>query len=261
MGVRVYDLDSGPGGQVRTQVWPVGFAENNANTFGQISFGFPPVETPSLPVAGSATIRQSSTVSVPDGSVGGHSVCGGSLDYWSQWGNQVYDSPETSDTVVIQNQRDVSEFPCFSRYYVTFPLNKVPRDKVILSARMTLHQFGGSYPPDAYPSYIQVFRVREAWQESSLSWNNSPPVLENYPGIWVDRLLNYPGEPGVARTWDVTQALRTSIDEGMLDLRLAMQSGDWAMHSGKYFWASESAAKMNPYHYPQPTLIVQWGNP
>jgi hypothetical protein len=259
MGMRVYDQDSGPGGLTRTQTWPAGFTDNNADNYSTLTFGFPSRGISSSPAAGSVTIKQGPGISVPDGSVGGHSTCGGSADYWSEWGNLVYDQGKQAEETVVQNQNDVSDFPCFSRYYVTFPLNAVPQGKVILSARLTLYQFGNSDPSDAKPSYIQVFRVNQGWSETTLSWNNSPQVQENFPGIWVDPLKTYPGVPGVARTWDVTQALLTIMQGGSpQELRLALQSGDWAMHSGKYFWSSETAAwsQTTP-----PRLVVTWANP
>ena len=170
------------------------------------------------------------------------------------------------EEIVIQNQKDVADFPCFSRYYITFPLGFIPHGKVIISATLTLHQFGNSNlgnqhdpenPPN--PSYIHIYRVKDAWVEGSLSWNNSPQVYENYSGTWVDPLPDYPGVPGVARTWDVTQALAAARQSASpQELRLALQSADWAIHSGKYFWSSETASWNSTT---PPTLTIVWGNP
>lgn len=258
MGLRVYDQDIGPGKPGRSQVWPTGFSESNTESFGIITFGYPSFSQPGKPVAGRTEIQQSPSVFVPDGSVGGHTNCGGSANYWSEWGELVYDDAKTSEQVVVQNQRDVSDFPCFSRYYVTFPINSIPPGKVILSAKLVLHQFGNSDPTQAYSSYIQVFRVIESCKENTLSWNNSPQVYENYHGSWVDPLATYPGVPGVERTWDVAQALIATISEGQPSLNLVLQSADSARHSGKYFWSSETAEWNSST---PPKLNVTWANP
>lgn len=259
MGARIYDQNSGPGGPTIQQVWPGGFNENSGGSYANVTFGYKPLQRTTRPAAGSVAIKQGGSVNVPDGSVGGYSTCGGGYDYWSEWGNVVYNSGYESQVTVIQNQRDVSDFPCFSRYYITFPLQAVPRDKVVVSAKLTLYQFGNSDPSGAIESYIHVFRIKDDWRPETLTWNNSPAAYENYPGIWVDPLPGYPGEPGIARTWDVTQALTDTLQSGDPSaLRLALQSADWAMHSGKYFWASEIASQAM---HAEPVLVVQWANP
>jgi hypothetical protein len=46
-------------------------------------------------------------------------------------------------------------------------LNAIPNGKVIRSARLVLHQFGGSRPSEAYRSYIQVLAVASGWNEAA----------------------------------------------------------------------------------------------
>jgi len=46
-----------------------------------------------------------------------------------------------------------------TKYYVTFPLTALPPGKVVVSATLTLHQFGNSQPDAAKPSLVQVLTV------------------------------------------------------------------------------------------------------
>jgi hypothetical protein len=199
----------------------------------------------------------SSTDTVLDASVGGYTTCGnGGQDKWTLWGDRVFTNASENEVAVIQNQKLVADWPCFSRYYITFPLNRVPAGKVILSAKLTMYEFGGSDPKLAKPSYIQLLRVDKDWNPNTITWNNAPQAVENYPGTWVNPLATYPGVPGVAATWDVSKALTDVYASGQ-PLRLALYSADADMHSGKYFRASETASwsSVTP-----PTLTIEWGN-
>jgi hypothetical protein len=77
----------------------------------------------------------------------------------------------------VQNQEDISDWPCFSKYYVTFPLTGVPARKVIISSTLTLYQIGTAgegWTPSPQPSYIQVLTADQDWNENTLTWNNAP---------------------------------------------------------------------------------------
>ena len=97
----------------------------------------------------------------------GDKVCGAPYgpDYWPGWGNANYAG---EDQINIQNQWDIADWPCFSKYYVTFPLDALPKGKLITSATLTMYMFGtaggGQWgePPDFY---IQAFTVGEDWNE------------------------------------------------------------------------------------------------
>lgn len=258
MGMTVYDRDSATGTQPAPKSWPDGLNALQEASYGLFTFGYPEFRRPNRPAAGTAAIKQTGQVTVEDASVGGDTTCGqNGKDKWTEWANRVYNQKPENERAVIQNQSLIADFPCFSRYYITFPLDAIPPGKVILSATLTMHQYGGSDPSNAQDSYIQVLRVNDPWSPSTINWNNAPQAVENYPGAWVPPLPSYPGVPGVARTWDVSQAVADVYGSDRL-LRLALYSADDAMHSGKYFWSSETASwsSVTP-----PTLTVTWANP
>jgi hypothetical protein len=62
-------------------------------------------------------------------------------DFFPTWGALNYAGKTFLN---IQHLDPISEWPCFSKYYVTFPLDSVPEGKVVLSATMTLYQFGNA---------------------------------------------------------------------------------------------------------------------
>src|SRR4029078_5885302 len=93
---------------------------------------------------------------VPDAMVGGGSTCGGG-DYFNVWGRT---NQNASTTLVVQKQNDVADWPCFSKIYLDFPLSALPANKVVVSATLTLHQFGGGAPTHAQTPALRVLAPR-----------------------------------------------------------------------------------------------------
>ncbi|HEX7973051.1 MAG TPA: DNRLRE domain-containing protein, partial [Anaerolineales bacterium] len=214
---------------------------------------------PSAVPGGRAVIRDKlNGASVPDAAVGGTitNLCpGGSSFIWNQWGNLSFPGAKDFN---IQNQTDVADWPCFAKYYVTFPLDQVPAGKVVLSANLTLYEWGGSDQNLATPSLIQALVVEGDWNENTLTWNNGPRPLENVSQTWVDVFrdvkINWPGK---AYNWDMSYAVAKALAAGQ-PLRLALYASDSDYHSGKYF-TSSNADDWDAEG--RPTLTVNWGNP
>ncbi len=150
------------------------------------------------------------------------------------------------------------DWPCFSKYYVTFPLTALPTGKVIISATLTLHQIGNAgegWTPGPEPSYIQVFTVDQDWTETHLTWNNAPLAQENIAAAWIDPLPSFPGWPGVPRQWNLSRAVAQAY-AARRPLHLAVYSADSPYHSGRYFTASDIG---DWDEVGRPTLTVTWG--
>jgi len=137
-------------------------------------------------------------------------------------------------------------------------LNINPSGKVIRSATLVLHLYGGSDPSAALDSHIQVLRVGEDWDEYTLTWNNAPYAIENSTRtrvhVYTKSPIVWPGDP---YEWDVSRLVTQAYEE-QVPLRLALYSGDSPMHSGKYFVSSD-VGDWNAEG--RPTLIVEWGDP
>jgi hypothetical protein len=114
----------------------------------------------------------------------------------------------------------------------------LPDHQNVFSATLTLHQFGGSDPSQAFPSLIHVLVIGEDWQEETISWNNAPLPLENVSQSVVQPLLVFPGWPGVPRYWDLSRVVERTYRYNQ-PLRLVLYSSDGAYHSGKYFSTSD----------------------
>jgi hypothetical protein len=193
---------------------------------------------------------------VRDAHVGGAFSCGDGLDVWTQWGNTNY---EIAEKINIQNQTLVGDWPCFSKYYITFPLDDIPNGKIIDSAVLTMYHFGNSgfgWVDEIPTSWIQVFTVAEDWEDSKITWNNAPIAFENIAMTQVEPLDEFPGWPGVPINWNVGHAVDSAYLANQ-PLRLALYSADSEMHSGKYFFSSDS----NSDGSARPTLTVYWQNP
>ncbi len=247
LGLTMHDED---GTAHENRDWPEGLSSTSPATWGELHFGLPSY-TPPAGVTGSDTItirHGENGANVPDGHVGGATNCGGYPPLWNTWGNFNYAGDYQ---INIQNQWNLGDWGCFSKYFVTFPLDALPLDQAIVSAELTMYHFGNSLPSEAQPSLIQVFTVDEDWNESTLVWNNAPIAVENVARTWVDPLPL--GGAGKYATWDLSGAVAEAYANGQ-PLRLALYSADSARHSGKYFSSSETFVPDR-----RPTLEINYG--
>jgi hypothetical protein len=257
LGVVVYDRESLGSGTVDLKTWPENLNLYQPVTWGRLHFGLRNYVSPGRPVTGSTIIRDGlNGARVLDAAVGGTTgnLCPGDPNYiWNQWGNDNFgDSP----TFNIQNQSDLADWPCFAKYYVSFPLSQIPPGKVIVKAELTLYLFGNSDPAQAEDSLIQVSRVAESWNELALTWNNAPLAIENIAQTVVSP--SGPPWPRIPYRWDVSLAVAEAYSAGEW-VHLVLYSPDGPYHSGKYFVASEDEYVNGEYF--RPTLVVDWGNP
>lgn len=257
LAIVLHDRDDDAGTPIPDKTWPEAMEPAEPVTWGQLAFGIPSYDPSPATPGESVTIRHNlDGMTVLDAAVGGHTICGDGLDFWTEWGEANYAGQEQFN---VQNQSDVADWPCFSKYYVTFPLDAIPPGKVIISATLTLHQFGNAgqgYDPGPYPSLIQVLTVDQDWDEDTLTWNNAPLAVENVAAAWVDPADTFPGWPGIPWEWDVSRAAAEAYAAGE-PLRLALYSADGAYHSGKYFVSSDTG-QWNAEG--RPTLRVLWGD-
>ena len=254
MALALHDRDELDKPVLPDQTWPAGAAVNRPATWGHIAFGVPGYTAPSVVDPQLLTLRHGvDGVVVPDAAVGGHSECGYKYDpnYFDGWGEANYAGYAQFN---VQNQWDVADWPCFSKFYLTFPLTSLPQASGVVSATLTMYMFGnaGYGPGDAKPSYMQVARVAEDWTEKTVTWNNAPPVLENYTWSWVQPVDNANDHSGRPRTWDLSRAVADAYASGE-PLRLVVYSTDGDYHSGKYFWAAEADKEVRP------RLDIMWG--
>jgi hypothetical protein len=258
--VILHDRDSLLGDSLPEIQWPSGLDAARPASWGRLEFGLHGQRVLPGSSQGSVVLRDGvDGVVVEDGAVGGHTVCGEGLDPWTEWGENVQDG---LDQFNIQNQRDIADWPCFSKYYITFPVDTLPPGRAVHSAELTLHQFGGSGTHPDCPSMpnrslIQVFTVADDWDSRTLTWNNAPAPIENISQTWVEPLLEFAGWPGIEVRWDVTEAAAEAYARRE-PLRLALYSADPGCHSGKYFTASE-AGEWNLAA--RPALEIEWGTP
>lgn len=255
----VHDNDGGSA--IPDKTWPPAMTDISPATWANLVFGLPTYTPPAgVSAAGTTTIRHGlNGAVVTDGHVGGDTTCAANIDpnFWSLWGSQNY---ANDYEVNVQNQWNLGDFPCFSKYYVTFPLDQIPANKAILNATLILQQFGnsnqgGSYPGDPPDSLIQVLTVQDSWQESTITWNNAPLAVENVARTWVYPLPPGPPYPNVPREWDLSYAVAQAYEAGQSELKLVLYSADSSLHSGKYFRSSESNDPSA-----RPTLTVTWGD-
>lgn len=258
LAIAVHDRDDAEGTPIEDQVWPEGMDPQRPLTWGHLRFGLPAYNPPPATRQGEITVRHGlDGATVTDADVGGSSICGAPAapEYFPTWGELNW---AAKTFVNIQNLGAISDWPCFSRYYVTFPLDALPADQVIISATLTLHLSGGAgqnRDPGPLPSLIQVLTVDEDWTESNVTWNNAPLAKENISATWVYPVPSDRPPEGIPYDWDVSRAVAEAYAAG-IPLRLALYEADWAFHSGKYFHSSD-VGDWNAEG--RPTLRVVWG--
>ena len=257
LGMLVHDKDFQNQIALSDKFWPETFNRDQPSSWGEITFGLRSIQTPLPPPSVQTyTIRHRlNGAAVVDAMVGGGSVCGEGMDFFSQWGDANYAG---SSHLVTQNQGDVADWPCFSKIYINFPLDILPPGKMVVSATMTLYQFGNSDPSNAQPSLVQVLTVGDDWNESTITWNNAPLAQENVSQTWVDPLTSTIPWPGAARSWDMTWAVLQAYTASQPRLRLALYEADGAYHSGKYFTSSDTG---DWNEAGRPTLVVTLADP
>jgi hypothetical protein len=261
LGLQLHDRDGASAAPQPIQSWPDALQREQPATWAMLRFGLPGYPRPAVAAAGEAKIYRptQNDPSVPDADVGStitNQCPGDDSHIWNEWANRNYGGEGDFN---IQNQADVADWPCFARYYVTFPITAIPAGKVIISATLTLHQFGNAGEAGlAQPSWIQVLTAAEDWQERTITWNNAPRAWENIGGRWVEPMgsgqINWPGVPW---TWDVSYAVANAYAAGS-PVRLILYEADSAYHSGKFFVSSDTG----DWNWRgRPTLTVVWGNP
>lgn len=258
LAVQIHDRDDRSGTPIEVQTWPLLVESHTPKTWGLMSFGLPVFSPPENTPTQTISLRNGlNGIEVLDGVVGGNTNCGNGLDYWSEWGNLVY--PGIRE-VNVQNQGNTDDWPCFSKYYITFPMDSLPPGKVIISSTLTLHQLGQAtgFPSDptvAENSLIQVFQLGEDWDPATLSWNNGPLPLEYASQAWVGSITM--ADLGIARSWDVSRVTSQAYLTNQ-PLRLVLYSADSYGPHGKYFFSSSSTDNNGAFR-PQLKIII--GNP
>lgn len=256
LGIKLHDRDTATGPMEPDKSWPDSMSPDQPTSWGQLRFGLPGYSLPS-PVTkqGTTVIRQGlNGVTVQDATVGGDTLCGGSLsDYFVQWGNLNY-----AHRIVfnVQNVEATSEWPCLSKVYTTFPLDSLPTAKSVVSATLTLYHRGNPGPLPG-PAYIQVLSVDQSWDENTITWNNAPLARENLGGTWIPPVSDTPPYPGIPYNWDVSRAVAEAYAAGE-PLRLAVYSSNSSFSNGRYFHSSD-VEDLNAEG--RPTLRVAWGVP
>lgn len=238
LAVNVVNHDNASSTPTSDKWWPTTASETNPSSWGDLAFGIPTYQPPTANGKSTYTIRNGlNNQVVTDGMVGGSLGCGSNVsNVWTQLGNTSYPG---AVHINIQNEADVSDWNCFSKFYITFPLSSLAQGQGVVSAKVTLYEYGNSGPQGKpNPSYIQVAAVNQSWSPASLSWNSAPPVQENIYTMQVNTkskpVLPW---PGLAVTWDVSSPAAAAYAAGQ-PLRLVFYSVDNQHNAGKYFTSS-----------------------
>jgi hypothetical protein len=257
LGVAVHDRESLQQASQDVNSWPSNLDANTPTSWGELRYGLPQYSPPASPEVGMLTVRNGlNGTHVQDAAVGGTigNLCPGDPVYiWNYWGNANYgDDPSFN----VQNQADLADWPCFSKYFINFPLNQMLPGKVILHAELTVYLFGNSDPNYAQDTLVQILAIDSPWDENTITWNNAPMAAENVSQVFV-LPSDYPW-PRIPYTFDVTRAV-AQVYANQTSLNLALYSADGAPHSGKYFVGADDVYVNGDFY--RPTLEITWGDP
>ncbi|MEO8954729.1 MAG: DNRLRE domain-containing protein [Ktedonobacteraceae bacterium] len=238
LAVKVHNQDNAANTPLPDKWWPTSASETDPSGWGNVSFGMLTYQSPHTNSTSTYTVRNGlNNQVVTDGMVGGSLSCGNlGLNRWTQWGPRSYPgAPQLN----IQNELDISDWNCFSKIYITFPLGSLASGQSVVNAKVTLYEYGNSGTQGKpNPSYIQVATVNQNWNPQTLSWNSAPPIQENITSMLVNtKSKPVVPLPGLAVTWDVSLALAQAYAAGQ-PLQLVFYSTDNQYNTGKYFYSS-----------------------
>lgn len=238
LAIKVHDRDNASYTPISDKWWPEFSRETIPSSWGDLVFGLPIYQPPRTGQYSAYVIRNKlNNQVITDGMVGGALGCGNlGLDRWNQIGKRSYPG---ANRVNIQNEQDMSDWNCFSKFYVTFPLSSLPKGKAVFNATVTLYEYGNAGAQGRpNPSYIQIATINENWNAATLAWNTAPLIKENLNSILVPtKSKPVIAWPGLAITWDVSVAVADAYASGQ-PLRLVFYSTDSAYDTGKYFTSS-----------------------
>ncbi len=237
LGVKVQNQDDAQDTPIPDTWWPETASDLIPSSWGDLVFGLPTYQPPQTLNNTTYMVRnQLNNQVVTDGMVGGALGCGNQgLNRWTQVGDKTYPG---ATQVAIENEWDVSDWNCHSKFYITFPLSSLPTGKGVIAATVTLYLYSNAgIPGKPNPSFIQVATVNEDWNPQTLSWNSAPLVKENISSIVVNTRSGKLQWPGVPYTWDVSKAVADAYASGQ-PLRLVFYSSDSAYKTSKYFSSS-----------------------
>jgi len=237
LGIKVHNQDDAQKTPLPEKWWPESFNDLIPSSWGELAFGLPTYHPPQITNKTNYMVRNKlNNQVVTDGMVGGALGCGNQgLNRWPQLGGQSYPAAKQ---VTVENEWDISDWNCFSKWYITFPLSSLPKGKGVSAAAVTLYLYSNAgIPGKPNPSLIQVATVNEDWNPQTLAWNNAPLVKENISRIVVNTRSGNLVWPGVPYTWDVSKAVADAYASGQ-PLRLVFYSTDSGYSTGKYFSSS-----------------------
>jgi hypothetical protein len=240
LAVAVQNQDNASANPLTVTWWPQAAQGTTPASWGQLVYGLPTYQPSRSANPTTYTIRNGVNHQVvTDAMVGGGLGCYGMNQGSFRWTNWATKNWGQSHRVDVENQSDVSDWECFTKYYITIPLSSLPAGKGVLSAKIILYETGnmgqnGQTGPN--PSNIEVATVNQVWNASTIDWNNAPPVREVISLTTVNLYVKAP-LPGDKYSWDVSAAAAQAYASGQ-PLRLVFYSTGALRHAGKYFTSS-----------------------
>lgn len=220
--------------------WPASFSNTVPISWGEIVFNRP-AYTPEVPTDTlsvvlrhglTTTLDLTSTIMVTDAMVGGGLDCGANSDPWTEWGTTNYSG---TTEINVQNEQNLSRRPCFSKYYLSFPLNSLPQNKVVITGLLNLVQTGNA--TSTGDSYLQILTVADDWDEGTINWNNAPQAVENIVTAKVVP-TSASDPPAETRVFDISRAVSEAYANNESALRLVIYTAELEFRN-KHFATSD----------------------
>ena len=227
-------------------IWPLSLTYHGATWAGSLRWGLP--DYAGRTVEGAQVVT---TTLSADAMLGGGTDCGAPAwpDYFPTWGGLAWPG---AAQVTVQRQWDVADWPCYARYLMAWSLPALPAGAQVVSATVTLRQFGNAGYGDGYATdgtgdtVLEVSEVRRPWQVGA-TWDDAPPPAENISRATVRPIdaTCPPGNldstrtcrPGVSVVLDVTAAVQRAVQDGREWASVMVDTNAGQYHAGKHFWA------------------------
>ena len=143
------------------------------------------------------------------------------------------------------------EYGCVIRSFIQFNINSLPSTAVITNAGLSLWYYDHA-EASAADRPLVLYRVTEAWNESTITYNNQP----NTSTTVVDTETVPASPTNSFVTWDITNLVKSWVSGTLPNYGVMLNDADYLHENFKLFYSSDWTTASQ-----RPTLNITYWDP
>lgn len=166
------------------------------------------------------------------------------------------DTPMGLETNFTSNAWTVGGIPCLLRSLIEFNLSSIPKNTIIVSAKLSLfcNVNSGIYQLQSGDNQSFLLRVTQPWDENSVTWNNQPFTTMENPVILSTSTSNTQNYPNI----DVTSQVQEMVNKPTANFGWMLQLVTEQFYASMVFASSDNSVED---WRPKLTIIYQTCTP